>query len=109
MEVDAIGITHGRATQSPADVWAAKLAEKLDQMRTNVSSPTSSVNVTTSTTYSPAVVAQAASYQMYTVAGAIAVMHHGVGGAAATKGFDEHPGDIKAVDNVEGSTVSTLA
>jgi hypothetical protein len=109
MEVDAVGSIHGRATQSPADVWAAKLAEKLDQMRNTVSSPTTSANMTTSASYSPAIFANAASYQVYTQAGALAALSSGVGAPHVSKVIQEHPDDIQAVDAVEGSTVSTLA
>lgn len=109
MEVDAVGSIQGRASQSTADVWAAKLAEKLDQMRASTQ-PASSPNVTTSASYSPAIVAQAATFQMYTQAGSVASLINSHAGAYATPKVDtHHPEDIKAVDSLEGSTVSTLA
>jgi hypothetical protein len=109
MEVDAVGSIQGRASQSTADVWAAKLAEKLDQMRAN-SQPATSPNVTTSASYSPAIAAQMASYQVYTQAGSIAALTNGHSNAHAAHKVDHHhPEDIKAIDALEGSTVSTLA
>jgi hypothetical protein len=110
MTVDAIDGVHGRAqTQSPAEVWAAKLAEKLETMRAQVPSANTAPAVTTNAAYSPAVFAQAASFQVYTQAGTVAALSSGAGMAASSHVISEHPDDIKAVESVQGSTVSTLA
>lgn len=107
MEVEPIGSIHGRVTESPADVWATKLATKLDEMRKTASSATTSPNVATSSTYTPAVLANAASFQMYSQLGAVSSLDgHGT---HAHRTFDEAPDDIKAVDATHGATVSTVA
>jgi hypothetical protein len=112
MTVDAIDGVHGRTptTQTPAEVWAAKLAERLEAMRSAAPPPTASANVQTSAAYSPAVFAHAASFQVYTAAGSVATMANGQGvNPPSSHVIREHPDDIHAVEGVEGSTVSTLA
>lgn len=111
MTVDAIDSVHGRATQTPADVWATKLAARLEEMRSSVSTAHQSPNVTTSAAYAPAVVAQAAALQMYTAAGSLAAQSSSSAASHSGHGHSikEHPDDIQAVEGVDGSTVNALS
>jgi hypothetical protein len=112
MTVDAIDGVHGRTatTQTSAEVWAAKLAEKLEAMRSAAPPPSASANVHTSAVYSPVVFAQAASFQVYTAAGSVATLANGHGvNPSSSHTMKDHLDDVHAVDSVEGGTVSTLA
>jgi len=110
MTVDKIDSVHGRAGQTPEELWASKLARQLEEVRkhANPTAASASPNVNTSASYTPAVHAQAAQYQLYTQAGTLASLNAAAAASAHHAHMRKHPEDIQAVEPAGGATVSTL-
>jgi hypothetical protein len=124
MEIEPIegSEKHHVAMHSPADIWASKIAERLEARATESvpesakafsvpadvassepasasGSPVTSPAAAAAVMYSPAVLALAASAQMYSAQGVVSQL----GGSASWKRDHEHPNDIKPVSRVEGN------
>ena len=111
MAVDKVDGVHGRASETPEKVWAARLASKLEEVRSSNSSAATHQSVTTSPSFTAAIYAQAAQYQLYNQAGVLAALNAGTSSAATSQKASEHVGteQIHAVEAMGGATVNTLA
>lgn len=127
MEIEPIegSEKHQVTSNSPAGIWAAKIAEKLEARSTesvpdstkafsvpsdlvspepSATSASPAVTPAAAAVYSPAVLALAASAQMYSAQGVVSQL----GGSASWKRDHAHPNDIKAVSRVEGNSSQSV-
>lgn len=110
MEIEPIEATEHRG-ETAAEIWAARLADRLEEMRSVSTTPPSADAASTepvstapaspvmqaAATYSPAVLALAASAQVYTANGTVSTL----GSAAAhAQARDAHRNEIKAVSAI---------
>jgi hypothetical protein len=112
MPAESIDAVQGRASLTPSAVWAARLADKLEEIRArqvttqSVASTTPAASVAT-TPVTAAIYTQAAQYQMYTHAGGLSSLEPK--GPANAARHIEHPEELPGVEGTTGASVNTVA